>query len=471
MKLFELNRCFGMVVLVLVAFVFDGCREVFPPCPSQTEEQSPSASSQPPDQNQGEPPVDPFITFDLPPGWEFHPQNHHKALWPYPSKDQKAPQVLLEFYTLEEAPKADPQDAGGSGGQTAGSGNGGQETGTGGNIQNPAPLVSAKDKILNDYKYKLNQCLASPACAQEATENQPHYLQIQVGQTTVYASESPDIYWSEPTWSSLIAFEKGGKVATFLLQDRAEYYQDALETIVDSFKTNIDAKGVQTIEPGVCPGFILDQIPVGNFEGFQQMPTDDLTIIQNFNTSVDEAVTFASSKVYGHTGVDLQYQPTSQSDGSTNQTDTSTTQTGNIYSLYPGFIILSQQTSFNAHWGEAVVVATRLSADSDQILTHHYYHLDYANEQGHYQTSRQHEACATVQSGVILAREGSSGAWEHHLHVGMRLWQNLSELKKALQNNAQALYGQGYVFDSEEKMAEFLDPACAWSSAPDCSAW
>lgn len=503
----------SLVTGIIFLLMMSGCREQFPPYPAENNPHHPPVETSP-SHPTGEPPQDSFITFDLPEGWQIDPYHHFRALWPHPGKDHHAPWVLLEFYTLEEA----PAETGMSGSGEAGSGQGGANQsgsqGTGGQAgsgpsgsQNSAPLLSAKDKALQDYQYKHAKCLASPACAKRPQADQPQFGALLVGDTTVWYSESQDIYWSEPSWTSLVIFEKGKKVITFLLQDRAEYYPDLFSIIVQSFKTNIDAKGTQPIKPGIYSTLGFDQIPVGNFEGFGQMPVDDSTLIQPFSTSIDAARVCGESKIYGHTGVDLGSQKTGQNLPDAGQTGSnqvgsnpSQDQFQNVYALFPGLVILSQQVSFNTHWGEAMVLATRLSSDSEQILTHHYYHLAYTNSHGRYETSRRFEWSSVVQSGDVIAQIAQiaeitamdgcppdakipstdmcaadvcdSGMWTPHVHVGLRLWHNFQELQQAFENNAEELYGPAYVFDSEEKMAEFIDPACAWSNnSGDCWVW
>jgi len=203
--------------------------------------------------------------------------------------------------------------------------------------------------------------------------------------------------------------------------------------------------GQKTITNGTCTGLDNSTIPVGNFYPPAHLPEADLHIKQKYNTTYAEGYTLNGIRYYGHDGLDV--DGTSQNPG-----------VNDVKAIQPGIVVLSQDeksTGGKKGWGESIIIATRANEFSDEIITHHYHHL-YANKTG---TTRLFNACDAVNTGDPLGREDDTGnSHGSHLHQGIRRWHNLAELTDALKKGGAAIFGYGYTFGDDKKLAKNLDP-------------
>lgn len=198
------------------------------------------------------------------------------------------------------------------------------------------------------------------------------------------------------------------------------------------------------ITNGTCFGVTLGEIPVGKFTQ-TRTPEDVMRITQTYNTSQAEGFYHNGKLMFGHDGLDIHE---SGAWGGKN----------NIYAVQGGVVVASHGDGAKGGWGESVIVATRANAYSNEILTMHYHHLHATRDGGTYETTRRFNRCETVNRGEVLAQEGGSGGWPVHLHWSIRRWKGINELKDALFNDSQGLYGSGYVFGNQGALANFLDP-------------
>ena len=94
---------------------------------------------------------------------------------------------------------------------------------------------------------------------------------------------------------------------------------------------------------------------------------------------------------------------------------------------------------------------------SEEILTHHYHHLHATNDGT---TTRLFNACDDVAAGEAIAKEGTTGHSNgSHLHLSIRRWENLKALNKAIDDGGKELFGYGYIFGDDDKLARNLDPS------------
>ena len=195
------------------------------------------------------------------------------------------------------------------------------------------------------------------------------------------------------------------------------------------------------ITSGICTGVKLAQIPSVHLSSGLEMPEDKIRITQKYNTSYAEKADINGKWYWGHDGLDMHQlgAPSGQN---------------NVYAIMKGVVVVSE---YRKGWGESVIVATRLNMYSEEIVTHHYHHLHHDKSAN--KTTRKFGPCEFVPMGAVLAKEGKTGGdYATHLHLGIRRWANLAQLKSALQTGGSALYGFGYSYGNDAKLAKNLDP-------------
>ncbi|HMR01320.1 MAG TPA: hypothetical protein PKA32_02940, partial [Candidatus Gracilibacteria bacterium] len=206
--------------------------------------------------------------------------------------------------------------------------------------------------------------------------------------------------------------------------------------------------GDKQIFSGICQNLTLEQIPVGDFKSDTVLPQTPYNINQWYNTPYEDGYWFDDVWIYGHDGID--------SEGSSD-----TEGVNDVVSTQKGIVILSEKENLTAGWGESIIMATRPNKGSEEILTFHYHHLYNNGKSGtNYVTTRQFNACETVNRGALLGKEGSTGKSEgSHLHLTVRRWNSLQDLKNALQDkNRASLFGHGYTYNDDSKLQKHLDP-------------
>lgn len=214
------------------------------------------------------------------------------------------------------------------------------------------------------------------------------------------------------------------------------------------------AQAAQT-KTGFCTNMTLEQIPIGNFQAPRVAPIAPLRITQEYNTSLSEGFCQAPGQpsgsstackgktiYYGHDGLDLHPQGAAAG-------------VNNIYAVQPALVIASHANGSYNGWGESIILVTRTSAYSEELLTFNYHHLFVSATR---QTSRLKGPCELVALGDVLAKEGGTPNWPTHLHFGIKRWKNLAELKEFITKKSGLFYGYGYVFSDSSKLSNFLDP-------------
>lgn len=211
-----------------------------------------------------------------------------------------------------------------------------------------------------------------------------------------------------------------------------------------------------TIKSGFCKDFNLTDIPVGDFRPNMQLPQREWRLTQHYNNpkpdgfcSVglsqlpgDSPSCVGQKIYYGHDGIDLHIKGARAGEE-------------DIYSITDGMVIASHPNLTFTGWGESVIIATRSNYSSEEVLTFHYHHL-YTDRQS--TTSRKFGVCEKVKVGDIIAKEGGTPNWPVHLHLSIKRWSNVDELKSRIKNNPSSLYGYGYSFGNNSTIANFLDP-------------
>ncbi|MBD3327830.1 peptidoglycan DD-metalloendopeptidase family protein [Candidatus Peregrinibacteria bacterium] len=204
---------------------------------------------------------------------------------------------------------------------------------------------------------------------------------------------------------------------------------------------------VQAATPsGKCQELKLKEIPVGRFDLDIAAPMVSAKETQKYNTSHGEGFYYQGQYLYGHAGWDL---AANASDGVRPA----------ISSVVKGKVILSYADTYAGGWGESVIVATRPSKYSEEIVTFHYHHLHNSWNQGVYWTSRQVEACDEIAKGGKIGEQGSTGvSTNDHLHLGVRRWKSIDELNNAIKTGGYALFGYGYTSGQNKLLEKNLDP-------------
>jgi murein DD-endopeptidase MepM/ murein hydrolase activator NlpD len=220
-------------------------------------------------------------------------------------------------------------------------------------------------------------------------------------------------------------------------------------TIVSASASTAEGKEITN---DVCKDRTQEDIPVGDFENIG-MPQSSLYINQGYDTTSDEG--FWSDKgnwLYGHDGLDT-------------EGESETPGVNDVAAMLDGVVILSRCYYQTDGWGESIIIATRANEYSGQVITHHYHHMHAANEGESYWTTRKFNACDYVTAGEVIGKEGNTGnSGGSHLHVSIRLWQNVKELNEAIAAVADSsrpkypLFGYGYTSGDDEKLARNLDP-------------
>lgn len=208
---------------------------------------------------------------------------------------------------------------------------------------------------------------------------------------------------------------------------------------------NADNNAQNAIVNGFCSNMDFSTIPVGDFSQPHVLPEEDLHITQKYNTGYADGYDVSGTWYYGHDGLDV--DGASQSPG-----------VNDVKAIFPGMVILSQDenhTGGKKGWGESIIIATRANLYSDEIITHHYHHM-WSDSNG---TTRRFNACDPVKAGDTLGKEDDTGnSHGSHLHLTTRRWKNIRELLEALKQGGKALFGHGYTFGDNSKIARHLDP-------------
>ena len=101
-----------------------------------------------------------------------------------------------------------------------------------------------------------------------------------------------------------------------------------------------------------------------------------------------------------------------------------------VHSLLDGVVILSYQDDYTSNWGETVCIASRANEDSEEIITSCYHHMP--------DKKRFAKACDIVKPNDLLGLEGNTGfalGGASHLHLTLRRWDNLKQLREAINYN------------------------------------
>jgi len=206
-----------------------------------------------------------------------------------------------------------------------------------------------------------------------------------------------------------------------------------------------------------CRNIVFSELPVANFHIPTSLPMEEMRITQKYNTSrADGFCTVADIQYsatdshcsghtvyFGHDGLDLH----PQGDGPG---------INDVLAVQDGIVIASHQTDTFPGWGESIIIASRINAYSEELITFHYHHLH--RTLNPYKTSRLFGPCDRVIAGVSIAKEGNTGNWPTHLHVSVKRWKNLAELNNLIQNQPEKIYGSGYSMGDSSKLVHCLDP-------------
>lgn len=197
----------------------------------------------------------------------------------------------------------------------------------------------------------------------------------------------------------------------------------------------------EDITNGRCTGLVMSNIPVGEFTSVTS-PEAPLSINQYYND--DD----------GHNGLDVE--------GSTDCLGVN-----DVHAILSGRVIVSMsaaQTGGVNGWGETIVMASRASMYSEEIITHAYHHMhNHAKANHPEETTRRKSPCDLVNTGDLLGKEGSTGrSGGSHLHLTIRRWTNLAELQAAVKafgtGKLDVLLGNAYPGKNSTALARHLDP-------------
>lgn len=190
-------KTFYQFHIYLIACIFLLCVFALPGCEEKTEVLDKKGNSHSPPSPQDDlPPIknNDGLHFQLSKGWEIHPETSSKARWPNPSKDGKIPYVVLEFTRSFDGDEKSAQ-------------------------------VAAKESAEENKK----QCSFNSDCTIT-----PSYEELQLGEYTMYAALGENFSWGESSWRTQLYFVKNGRVMVFTLDDRPEYYKEALQQLVET---------------------------------------------------------------------------------------------------------------------------------------------------------------------------------------------------------------------------------------------
>lgn len=204
---------------------------------------------------------------------------------------------------------------------------------------------------------------------------------------------------------------------------------------------------------GYCTDLSLEDIPEGDFSSFawpQQKPdgTPVFRVTQPYNQPQEEAWQDGNGKWYwGHDGIDVHESPSVGPNINYNT------------AIQRGVVIAAMKGHKDLYWGYRMTIATRVP-HSHQILTFNYAHMA--------KDSLLFSPCVGVERGERIGLEGDTG-WGTgaHLHLTVRIWDNVDELNAAINLDDAAkkdvaggggLFQSGYVFNDVTKLANYLSP-------------
>jgi murein DD-endopeptidase MepM/ murein hydrolase activator NlpD len=193
---------------------------------------------------------------------------------------------------------------------------------------------------------------------------------------------------------------------------------------------------------GVCTPTSLAQVPAADFLPPAVEPLSPWKITQVFNASMtDEHYIDEDGKHWlGHNGVDLG---------------------GAAYDIRSVFSGVVVATSADTGWGNSIVIASRVSLHSREIITTHYHHLS----KRYVEVSKDTETCPTVSESMLLGKKGGTGAeldtYAPHLHFTVRYWANLGQLDEWLSQgaNGHQVFGNAYPGHNNSKLRGKFSPS------------
>lgn len=176
-----MNKTFILSGAMVMMLVFAGCTG---------EELSPGDQPQPTQQTQPEdtlqPGDGPKLTYELPEGWEFHPETKLKARLNREPKDSVLPFVILDVMTW-------------------------------------------KSGALEDAEAKAKQHFEEQKNAGE----EPSMTEVEIAGVRAYVIElHTNSYWGEYWWNTNIVFYRDGHVGSFTISDRYENQKEAVESVI-----------------------------------------------------------------------------------------------------------------------------------------------------------------------------------------------------------------------------------------------
>lgn len=184
MKNYRRFTIVALALLSLSACTDAGSDEVIG-APPATEETQPEDTMQ---TDEG-----PKLIFDLPEGWERHPETQLKARWNEPPEGSVLPFVLLEVMTWK---KGTPQDA---------------------------------RAMAEEHFQKQTVMEGEPPTMQEAS----------IAGLTAYVIElHTNSYWGDWWWNTDVIFEKDGYIGSLSVSDRYETQKEVIEKVIGSFRMN-----------------------------------------------------------------------------------------------------------------------------------------------------------------------------------------------------------------------------------------
>lgn len=212
------------------------------------------------------------------------------------------------------------------------------------------------------------------------------------------------------------------------------------------------------IGSGFCTELQLENIPLVRIGETLHLPMEEMRITQEYNNSYQDGwcengsaqppATSAECQgkkiFYGHDGLDLHPQGA----GSGQE---------NILAVQNSLVLASHKSGTFDGWGESMILVTRSNEFSEELITFHYHHL-HGTPSPSYSTTRLFNACEPVLKGQVIAKEGGTPGWPTHLHFSVKRWKNLSELQNEISHHPSGVYGYGYTYGDESKLARYLDP-------------
>lgn len=174
---------FGVAMFILVGCTgedLSGVDESNPTPPEDTQQTQPEDTLQPGD--------GPKLTFDVPEGWEFHPETKLKARRNQKPKDSVLSFVMLDVMTWRTGT---PEDA--------------------------------KAKAQEHYEN------------QKGSGEDPILTEMKVDDIQMYVIEvHTDSYWGAYWWNTNIVFHKDGHVGSITITDRYENQKEVIATVINT---------------------------------------------------------------------------------------------------------------------------------------------------------------------------------------------------------------------------------------------